>query len=62
LYHPQWVEAMVFVLNKTFDKQFAKALEEHLDTFFCNEHRMPQEGDEDLHTMAMHDVSIYEMA
>jgi len=58
LYHPQWVEAMVFVLERTFDKQFKEALTEHLDTFFCNEGRMPNKREmQDLHTMAMHDVA-----
>ena len=58
LYNPQWVKAMVFVLNKAFDKQFAEALEEHLDTFFCNAHRMPDKKEmQDLHTMANHDVA-----
>ena len=58
LYHPQWVEAMVFVLERAFDKQFAEALEEHLDTFFCDESRMPNKQEmQDLHTMALHDVA-----
>ena len=57
LYHPKWVDAMVFTLEHAFTKQFKESLEEHLDNFYCNEHRMPNDIEwRDLHTMAHHDV------
>jgi hypothetical protein len=41
LYHPQWVEAMVFHLNVRFDKMFKEALTERLDDFWNDHDRMP---------------------
>ena len=58
LYHPDWVEAMTYMLEVTFDKLFKAALTNHLDDFVCNEHRMPNSVEyEDLHTMASLDTS-----
>ena len=57
LYHPGWEEAMVYLLETTFDKLFEDALIEHLDDFFCNYHRMPRKKEmNDLHTMALLDA------
>ena len=58
LYHPKWVEAMVFHLKHAYNKKFKEALIDHLDCFYCNEHRMPNDIEwEDLHTMAHYDVA-----
>jgi hypothetical protein len=58
LYHPQWVEAMVFHMNARFDKMFKEALTERLDDFWQEYDHMPNATEwDDLHTMAQHDTS-----
>ena len=41
IHNPEWVDAMVYLLKHTLDKQFKQALTEQIDFFFCNEHRSP---------------------
>ena len=45
VHHPQWVDAMVFLLERKFDKMYKEQLTDHLDFFFCNEERMPNEAE-----------------
>ena len=41
VHKPEWVDAMVYLLEKTYDKIFEVSLTDQIDFFFCNEHREP---------------------
>lgn len=43
VHHPQWVEAMVFLLSKTFDRLFKNHLTSLVDDFFIDNDRLPDD-------------------
>ena len=51
-----WVEAMVFLIDRQFDKTFNEALVNWIDYSFCNDLKW---NIEQCETMAMHDVAFF---
>ena len=60
VHKPEWVDAMVYLIEKHFDRLFAENLEDEIDFFFCNEHRMPTRTETlELEKLANHNSAFF---